>query len=166
MGMIVAALVFLYSPSEARNPGNYGFQAWVEYPSLLMWPFSRPRGCVKMDCVPDLPAASDVELITSRTRAGEQVAIVGDPYDWTYLLAAHRPPLMYFLPSAFMYTRSQLEESLNRMSKVDYLFVPRGPNGEPLIPLDELRIAAAPLIARDFQKDGEGERLIALKRVR
>jgi hypothetical protein len=164
-GMISVALVFLYSPSEARNPGRYGLRAWVDYPSLLMWPFSRPPGCVKMDCVSDLPAASDVELITSRTRPGEQVAVVVDLYDWAYLLAAHRPPLVFFLPSADIFTRKQLEESLDRMSTVNYIFVPKGANGEPFISHDEFRIAAAPMLTKGFQKDGEGDHLIALKRV-
>jgi hypothetical protein len=163
--MVILAAVFVFSPSESRNPGRYGLRAWANFPSLLKWPFSRPKGCVRMDCVPNLPAASDVELITSRTRPGEQVAIVSDLYDWAYLLAAHRAPLMFFLPSVDIFTRVQLEESLRRINNVNYLFVPKGSNGQPDIWLADLSAVIVPLLGTKFQKDGEGERLVAWKRV-
>jgi hypothetical protein len=163
--MIILAVVFVYSPSEDRNPGRYGLRAWSNYPSLLKWPFARPKGCVQMDCVADIPTASDVALIASRTQPHEQVAIVLDLHDWAYLLAAHRPPLMFFLPSADIFTREQLEESLRRINNADYLFVPKGANGEPDIWLADFRNVIAPLLGTTFQKDGEGERLVAWKRV-
>jgi hypothetical protein len=164
-GMIILAVAFVFSPSESRNPGRYGLRAWANFPSLLKWPFSRPKGCVRMDCVPNLPAASDVELIASRTQPHEQVAIVLDLYDWAYLLAAHRAPLMFFLPSADIFTRVQLEESLRRINNVNYLFVPKGSNGQPDIWLADFSNAVGPLLGTRFQKDGEGERLVAWKRV-
>ena len=164
-GMIILAVVFVYSPSEDRNPGRYGLRAWANFPSLLKWPFSRPKGCVKLDCVPNLPATSDVELIASRTQPGEQVAIVVDLYDWAYLLAAHRPPLMFFLPSADIFTRVQLEELLRRINNANYLFVPKGSNGQPDISLADFDNTVGPLLGTRFQEDGEGERLVAWKRV-
>jgi hypothetical protein len=163
--MIIFAVAFVYSPSESRNPGGYGLTAWTHYPSLLKWPFARPTGCVQMDCVANLPAASDVALIASRTRPHEQVAIVLDEYDWAYLLAAHRPPLVFFLPSAFIFTREQFEETLHRINNVDYLFVTKGSNGESNIERADFRTVIAPLLGTAFQKDGEGERLVAWKRV-
>ena len=164
-GMIILAVAFVFSPSESRNPGRYGLRAWANFPALLKWPASRPKGCVRMDCVANLPAASDVDLIASRTQLGEQVAIVLDLYDWTYLLAAHRAPLMFFLPSADIFTRIQLEESLRRINKADYLFVPKRPNGQPDIWIADFNNAVGPLLGTRFQKDGEGERLVAWKRV-
>jgi hypothetical protein len=164
IAMIALALVFLYSPSEARNPGSYGLRAWAHYPSVLKRPFSRPAGCARMDCVPDRPGDSDVALIDSRTRPGEQVAIVVDLLDWTYLLKAHRPPLMFFLPSAEIFTVQQLQESLRRLATQDYIFTPKGPRGEPYIGLDDFRTAIEPLLGTSFQRDGEGNRLIAWKR--
>ena len=163
--MIFLVVVFVYSPAEYRNPGRYGLRAWSNYPSLLKWPFSRPKGCVQMDCVADLPAASDVALIASRTQPHEQVAIAFDLHDWAYLLAAHRPPLMFFLPSADIFTREQFEESLRRINNADYLFVPKGANGEPDIWLADFSAAITPLLGTKFEKDGEGERLVAWKRV-
>jgi hypothetical protein len=163
--MIVLALAFVFSPSEKRNPGRYGLRAWANYPSLLKWPFARPKGCVQMDCVANLPAASDVALIASRTQPHEQVAIVFDLRDWAYLLAAHRPPLMFFLPSADIFTREQLEESLRRINSTDFLFVPKGANGEPEIWLADFSAVITPLLGTKFKKDGEGERLVAWKRV-
>lgn len=163
--MIILAVVFVFSPSENRNPGRYGLRAWSNYPSLLKWPFARPKGCLEMDCVADLPAASDVALIASRTQPHEQVAIVLDLHDWAYLLAAHRPPLMFFLPSADIFTREQLEESLRRINNADYLFVPKGANGEPDIWLADFSAVITPLLGTTFKKDGEGERLVAWKRV-
>ncbi|HLN38115.1 MAG TPA: hypothetical protein VK337_10060 [Xanthobacteraceae bacterium] len=165
VGMIVLAVAFIYSPSEDRNPGRYGLRAWSNFPSLLKWPFARPKGCVQMDCVANLPAASDVALITSRTQPHEQVAIVLDNYDWSYLLAAQRPPLMPFLPSAQIFTRDLLEVSLQRINSANYLFVPKGTNGEPDIPLADFSAVIVPLLETKFQKDGEGERLVAWKRV-
>src|SRR5580704_2400578 len=158
--MIILAVAFVYSPSEDRNPGRYGLRAWSNYPSLLKWPFARPKGCVQMDCVANIPAASDVALVASRTQPHERVAIVFDLYDWAYLLAAHRPPLMFFLPSADIFTREQLEESLRRINNADYLFVPKGANGEPDIWLAEFSAVITPLLGTTFKKDGEGERLV------
>jgi hypothetical protein len=163
--MMILAVAFVFSPSESRNPGRYGLRAWANFPSLLKWPFSRPKGCVQMDCVPNLPAGSDVELIASRTQPHEQVAIVSDLYDWAYLLAAHRAPLMFFLPSADIFTRIQLEESLRRINNANYLFVPKGSNGQPDISLADFDDAVSPLLGTRFEKDGEGERLVAWKRV-
>jgi hypothetical protein len=163
--IIILAVAFVFSPSESRNPGRYGLRAWSNFPSLLKWPFARPKGCAQMDCVANLPAASDVELIASRTQPHEQVAIVLDLYDWAYLLAAQRPPLMPFLPSAEIFTSEQLEETLRRIDHADYLFVPKGPNGEPNIWLADFSAVIVPLLGTKFQKDGEGERLVAWKRV-
>ena len=163
--MIILAVVFVFSPSEDRNPGRYGLRAWSNYPSLLKRPFARPKGCVQMDCVAGLPAASDIALIASRTQPHEQVAIVLDLHDWAYLLAAHRPPLMFFLPSADIFTRQQLEESLRRINNADYLFVPKDANGKPDIWLADFSAVITPLLGTTFKKDGEGERLVAWKRV-
>ena len=163
--MIFLVVTFIYSPAESRNPGRSGLRAWSNYPSLLKWPFARPKGCVQMDCVEDLPAGSDVELIASRTQPHEQVAIAFDLYDWAYLLAARRPPLMFFLPSAQIFTRVQLEESLRRINNANYLFVPKDANGEPDIWLADFSSVIIPLLGTTFKKDGEGERLVAWKRV-
>ena len=168
VALIALAFAFLYSPGESRNPAHYGLNAWLRYPSLLMRPFSNVglEGCVRMDCVPNLPAQSDVDLITSRTQPGEQVAIVVDIYDWTYLLAAHRPPLMFFLPSAVIFGTRHYEESLQRLKNQDYLFVPNGPSGEPyVIGHDDFNRAVGPLLGTVFQQDGVGDRLSAWKRV-
>ena len=88
-----------------------------------------------------------------------------DLHDWAYLLAAQRPPLMFFLPSADIFTRAQLEESLRRINNADYLFVPKGANGEPDIWLADFSAVVTPLLGTAFKKDGEGERLVAWKRV-
>jgi hypothetical protein len=163
--VIVLAFAFVFSPSESRNQGRYGLRAWANYPSLLRWPLPRLKGCLQMDCVTGRPTRSDVQLIESRTRPGEQVPIVVDLYDWAYLLAAQRPPAMFFLPSGDTFTHQQVEESLRRINGAEYLFVPKLPNGQPDIPREEFRTAIGPLLGTTFQKDGEGERLTAWKRV-
>jgi hypothetical protein len=165
LAMIALALLFVFSPSEASAPGKYGLRAWAEYPSLLKWPFQRPHGCVRMDCVANLPAPSDVALIASRTKPGEQVAIVVDLYDWTYLIDAHRPPLMFFLPSVDIFTEDQLQNSLQRLKRQRHIFTPKDANGVPFIFKTDMTQAVAPLLGTMFQKDGEGDRLIAWKNV-
>jgi hypothetical protein len=165
-GFVCLAVVFLLTASQGPpNRAVFGLHAWANFPSLLKRPFSRPQACAQTDCLPNPADAADVALITSNTRPGQQVAIVGDPYDWTYLLAARRPPLMYFMPSADIFTRSQLAESLKRLDHADYLFVPKGPNGEPNIQRTDLSAAVSPLLGTVFRKDGEGERLAVWKRV-
>ena len=165
-GFVCLALVFLLTASEGPyNPGVFGLLAWADFPSLLKRSFSPPQTCTQTECLPNPADAADVALITSRTRLGQQVAIAGDRYDWTYLLAAHRPPLMYFIPSSEIFTRSQLIESLKRLDHADYLFVPKGPNGEPNIQRADLSAAVGPLLGTVFQKDGEGKRLEVWKRV-
>lgn len=162
--MVTLALLFLYSPSEARNPGTYGLRAWAKYASLLKWPFSKPKGCVRMSCVPNRPAPSDVALIDSRTRPGQQVAIVVDLYDWAYLIDAHRPPLMLFVPSATIFTEVQYQESLRRLRKQEYIFTPKDSQGRPYFFNTVFDQTVSPLLGTDFNRDGEGERLIAWKR--
>ena len=90
--MIVLAVALAGTSSDQRNPALYGLRSWATYPSILMRPFRHLDGCIKMDCVANKPDQRDVALIRARTRPGEQVAIVGDLFDWTYLIDAHRPP--------------------------------------------------------------------------
>jgi hypothetical protein len=165
LAMIALALIFAYSPSEARNPGQYGLRAWSQYPSLLKRPFRRPVGCVSMDCVANLPAASDVALIASRTQPGQQVAIVVDSYDAAYLVDAHRPPLILFLPSAQIFTEGQVKNSLERLQRQDHIFTPKDADGGPFNFKNDMTRAVAPLLGTMFQKDDEGDRLIAWKHV-
>ena len=151
-GMIILAVAFVFSPSESRNPGRYGLRAWANFPSLLKWSFSRPKGCVRMDCVANLPAASDVELIASRTQPGEQVAIAFDLYDWAYLLAAHRAPLMFFLPSADIFTRVQLENRCGGSITPTICSCLRGRTASPIFGLAILTMPLALSLAHGFKK--------------
>jgi hypothetical protein len=163
-GIVTLAFVFVYSPSESsRNPARYGLQAWSDFPSLLKWPFVRPAGCVQMDCFPVQASASDSDLITARSQVHDQVAILSNEYDWIYLVAAQRPPLMAFLPSSQTFTRDQLAESLQRLDRADYLFVAKI-NGQPDIARPSLWIGVTDRLGTEFQKDGESEHLIAWKR--
>jgi hypothetical protein len=167
--MIALVLFFLISPSEARNPGLYGLRAWLTYPSLVRRMAGRPQGCVRMECaMPNFPADSDVALITSLTRPGEQVAIIVDLYDWAYLVKARRPPLMYFVPSAIMFSQRQLQESLRRIATQRYIFIAKSPDGDPFNPYpvtEDFRAAIEPMLGTTFQKVGEGNRLVAWKRI-
>jgi hypothetical protein len=159
------ALIFVVSPSESqRNPARYGLRAWSDFPSLLQWPFVRPTGCVEMDCFPVRPTASDVALMTARSRDHEPVAIVSSRYDWIYLLAAHRPPLVSFLPSSDIFVREHLAQSLQRIGRADYLFVAKA-DGQPSIARPDLWAAVTDLLGTAFQKDGESDHLIAWRRV-
>jgi hypothetical protein len=155
--MIVLSLAFLYSPSEARNPGSYGLLAWREYPSLLKRPFSAPEGCTDMKCiVSNPPTGRDITLIDSRTSPGGQVAIVTSLWDWAYLIAADRPPLLLF-------TIDQLERSMRRILKQSYIFTAKGP-GAPFIDQVEFKAAVEPLLGTTFRRDGESDSLIAWRR--
>jgi hypothetical protein len=164
--MIILALIFVYSPSDRRNPpGLYGLRAWAAYPSLLKWPLLPPGGCVRMECVADRPENSDLTLIESRTRPEEQVAIVGGDYDWTYLIGAHRPPLMFFLPSSYIFSEEQVQESRNRLKNQQFIFTPtRADKASLLSFVDEISNSYLTLDGTRFERNGEGERLIAWKR--
>jgi|ERR1700674_80676 hypothetical protein len=162
--MIFAAAALALWADDPRNPELYAAQSWAQYPALAQWPFHDKSDCGNKRCFAHLPAASDVALIRDRTRPGEQVAIVSDLYDWTYLLSARRAPVMFFLPSAVIFTERQLQESLRRIAQAQYLFVPRGPDGAPQITHADLRREILPLLEEQFERDGEGERLTAWKR--
>lgn len=155
---------------DPRNPSLYGMQSWVLYPSLLRTHLPKWLGlppvaeCVHADCGGFRPAASDIELIQRHTHAGEQVAIVSDLYDWTYLIAAHRAPLMFFLPSSVIFTERQLQESVRRLRSANYLFVPKTPDGKVSISNSDLRRLVLPLLERQFERRDEGERLVAWER--
>jgi hypothetical protein len=161
--MLVPAVALATTSSDHRNPELYGAQSWLKYPALLLAPFQSSRDCINMECVADRPDPRDVALIRERTRPGEPVAIVGDLYDWAYLIDAHRPPMLAFLPSSRVFTQRQLDQSWKHMMAADYWFVPRDKNGEPAIegPLSSL---AMPVLQHDFVIDGIGDRLVAWKR--
>jgi hypothetical protein len=163
--IVGVALAFVISPSESgRNPARYGLLAWADFPSLLKWPFLRPAGCVDMDCFPLQPTASDVDLITARLRAHGQVAIVSSRYDWIYLAAAHRPPLLTFLPSSEIFAQDQLLQSLQRIEHADYVYAAKA-DGRPYIVRPDLWTAVTDLLETSFQKDGESDHLVVWKRV-
>jgi hypothetical protein len=163
--MIVLSLAFLYSPSDERNPGSYGLRAWIEYPSLLKRPFSAPEGCTDMKCiVSNPPTGRDITLIDSRTSPGEQVAIVTSLWDWAYLIAADRPPLLFFVPSDQIFTIDQFERSMRRILTQSYIFTPKGADGAPFIDQVDFKAAVEPLLGTTFRRDGESDSLIAWRR--
>jgi predicted ABC-type exoprotein transport system permease subunit len=162
--LLLLGATLVLTTSDRRNPTQYAFQAWQAYPSLLRAPFRSLEGCVTMACVANRPDPLDVALITTRIPPSEPVAIIGVLYDWTYLISAHRPPMLSFLPSAAIFTQHQLEQSVEEMARANYWFVAKGPNGTLQILPQELRDTATPILDRDFVFDGEGPRLTAWRR--
>jgi hypothetical protein len=164
--MVVLVFVYLRWPTETSNSASYyGLEGWSGYPSLLRWPFSTPGGCIRMDCLSDLPAASDVALVEKRTQPGEPVFIFS-LYDWAYLVDAHRPPQSPFLPSPFIFTNDQLNALVNGLRKQDYVFTARDAKDQPTFYWrDDIARAILPILDAEFKRDGEGEKLIAWKRI-
>ena len=162
--MLFSAVGLASTLRDQRNASVYGLRSWVRYPSIVMRPFQHFSGCNEMSCVANRPDERDVALIRDRTQQGQPVAIVGDLYDWTYLIDAHRPPLMAFLPSGAIFTQWQLDQSWKRIATADYWFVPKGPDGNPKIDNVDLAALALPALKRDFVLDGVGDRLMAWKR--
>jgi hypothetical protein len=164
--MVVFVFIFLRWPNETSNSASYyGLEGWSGYPSLLRWPFSIPGGCIRMDCLSDLPAASDVALVDERTRPGEPVFIFS-LYDWAYLIDAHRPPRSPFLPSPFIFTNDQLNGLLNGLKTQDYVFTAKDAKDQPTFYWrDDIAHAILPILDAEFKRDGEGEKLIAWKRI-
>lgn len=161
---IIATVRLAAFSNDVSNSADYGLRSWVYYPSLVKSFFWKQEGCAKFDCVPNRPAAKDVALIQQRTQPGEQVAII-DSYDWAYLVSAHRPPLMFFLPSEIIFTKRDLAESLDRLQHTPYLFLPKGINKEPSIGGDPcIKNALMPTFHEKYIFDGEGERLVAWRR--
>ena len=162
--MLVLVIALTVASRDQRNPSLYGFQSWARYPSIIMRPFQRLDGCTEMSCVANRPHERDVALIRDRTPQGQPVAIVGDLFDWTYLINARRPPLMAFLPSMVIFTQRQLDESWKRMGDAEYWFVPKGPDDKPKIENSDLAALVLPALEQDFVLDGVGDRLMAWKR--
>jgi hypothetical protein len=162
--MLVLAVALAVTSRDQRNPSVYGLRSWARYPSIIMRPFQRLDGCTEMSCVANRPNERDVALIRDRTQPGQPVAIVGDLFDWTYLINAHRPPLMTFLPSVVIFTKHQLDESWKRMATAEYWFVPKGADGKPRIDNVDLAPLVLPALEQDFVLDGVGDRLMAWKR--
>jgi hypothetical protein len=141
---------------DNANPSDYGLQSWLKYPALALAPFHSVTGCTNLKCLPNLPDPRDVELIRDRVAPGVPVAIVGDLYDWTYLIEAHRPPAMPFLPSDMIFTEHQLGASLKHLETAEYCFFKLGLGNVPLISNASLRAAVLPIVERDFIFDGVG----------
>jgi hypothetical protein len=95
-GLVVVACAFLVLVRDDRNPSQYALQAFVVYPSVLLGEFEqypRMHWNRKREASP-----ADVNLLRLCSLPGERTMIVAD-LDWVYLLAAHRPPKMPWLPS-------------------------------------------------------------------
>jgi hypothetical protein len=161
--MACGAYYLLNYANDSRNPATLGLQSWVSYPSLARSILYREKGCENFECVENQAGIKDIELIQERTSPDEQVAII-DLYDWTYLIGAHRPPLMFFLPSSVIFTKRQLTESLQRLKTTRYLFLPKGKDKIFNFGHEDLKNGIAPTFTKDYVYDGEGERLIAWKR--
>lgn len=162
---IIGIAVFLFAAfvSDGRNPAALGLASWVKYPSLARSFFYKEDVCTHLACFPGKPSQKDIDLIKQKTKPGEQVAII-DLYDWTYLIGAHRPPLMLFIPSTVIFTKYQLTESLNRLKDVPYLFLVKGKDDVLNFSHDDLKKGLAPTFSKDYVYDGEGENLVAWKR--
>lgn len=164
--IFIAGAVWLAALSgDVRNPTQYGLQSWFTYPAWISssFPFMKPTGCFSYDCVLHQPAENDVQLIKERTVKGEQVAII-DNYDWTYLVNAHRPPLMFFTPSGFLFTERLIQESVTRLKTAKYLFLPKGKKkGEPEI-AGAMNDILSPTFHQVYEYDGEGDKLVAWRR--
>lgn len=165
LAMLISAVALASTSSDRRNPTTYGLNSWLRYPALALAPFRSTRGCASMECVSGLPDPVDVALIRERTKPHDQVAIIGGYTDWTYLIDAHRPPAMAFLPSFAIFTDRQIQESLNHLATVKYCFIIMDPKGAPFVPNRELSAAVMPVIKRDFVPDGVGKQLAVWKRV-
>ena len=163
--MLTLPVALAATTSDRRNPTDYALKSWLKYPALALAPFHSTTGCTTLECVANLPDPRDVALVRDRTEPGEPVAIVGGLYDWTYLIDAHRPPAMSFLPSFATFTKRQLEASVSRVETVDYCFFVLGPDGKPSISNAELSADIMPIIERDFVFDGAGKNLGAWKRL-
>jgi hypothetical protein len=162
--LLLSGLALALTTNDRRNPNLYAARAFAAYPSLLAAPFQSPSECGVVECMANRPDPLDIALITQRIPAGKPAAIIGDVYDWSFLVGAHRPPLFGFLPSATIFTEDQLNSSLMRMRSADYWFVAKQPDGTLNITPYVLRDAALPILNSDFVLDGEGKRLNAWKR--
>jgi hypothetical protein len=115
---VLIMVIFLWFVQDPRNPSLYGLQSFRIYPSLLL------RYLVDLPRTP-WPTGleiqhDDIELITQNSKSGEPVAIIAG-HDWSYLLAARRPPKIQWLPSTTMFYFPKLFEPSLR--NVELIFV-------------------------------------------
>ncbi len=156
-------LVFLLVANDKRNHSVYALRSWLRYPSFigsLVRPSHNPDNFNSVD---HLPSARDVALITARSKEHEQIAMI-DMYDWTYLINAARPPLMFFLPSPVIFTKRHLDETMLRLKKVNYLFLTKGASDEPEIVHPDIKAIMMPTFHREFIKEAEGDKLVVWRR--
>lgn len=164
MAMVtLGILVLLTLTDDARNPSEYAMRSWIKYPSLL-------KGVVvasdhpHLQSMADIPAKRDIELIAKFTAAREPVAIIG-LHDWAYLVGAHRPPLMAFLPSVTIFTKTQLTTTSQRLLKTKYLFLLKSKqSNEPLIE-GALHDVLMPDFHKHYVLEAEGVHLNVWRRV-
>jgi hypothetical protein len=161
-----SAYSFTKHINDSRNPALLGLKSWLTYPSLARSFSHKQRKqivCKDLTCFSDKPSQKDIDLIKQKTKPGEQVAII-DLYDWTYLIGAHRPPLMLFIPSVDIFTKQQLTESMRRLKGAPYLFLVKGKNGAFNFNHQDIINILSPTFRKDYVYDGEGENLVAWKR--
>lgn len=161
---IIAGLWLALFSNDRRNPTDYGLRSWQSYPSLIRHFIKSSSNCKNFTCIPNQPTQSDIELITKRTTAGEQVAII-DFYDWSYLISAKRAPLLLFLPSPVIFTKPQLDESLRRIDTASWLFLTKGDNHQPVIN-GALKDSLLQTFSSTWKYDDESEHLTAWHRIK
>jgi hypothetical protein len=163
MLLVLSAVWMAAFSSDSRNPALYGIQSWGAYPSLVASLVgSSPKGCFDFECVTGQPEMKDIALIQTRTRPGERVAIISAD-DWVYLVNAHRPPLIFFLPSTMIFTKRLLAETLTRLTETKYLFLPKDEHHLPVIngPLQEKLM---PHFHQNYTLEAEGKKLAVWRR--
>jgi len=165
-GLLLIGSIVALTTTDQRNPDLYSVWAWETYPALLTAPLQSQDECRVVDCMANRPDTLDIALIDQRIPAGTPAAIIGDIFDWSFLVGAHRPPLLSFIPSGDIFTEDQLNLSLQRMQTADYWFIAKRPDGTLNITPIVLRDATLSMLEQDFVFDGEGSQLTAWKRRR
>jgi hypothetical protein len=163
-GLLLIGSIVALTTTDQRNPDLYSVWAWETYPALLTAPLQSQDECRVVDCMANRPDPLDIALIDQRIPAGKPAAIIGDIFDWSFLVGAHRPPLLSFIPSGDIFTEDQLNSSLKRMQVADYWFIAKRPDGTLNITPIVLRDATMSMLEQDFVFDGEGSQLTAWKR--
>jgi hypothetical protein len=157
---------FLFMIDDPRNPSLYAVMSYRTHPTvvnavlggLAVYGCSEDRtGCTAAPVAPD-----DVKLLTRLTQSGERVALLM-LQDWTYLIEARRPSKFYFLPSAVLFTRRQLTESLR---DTHLIFLPREPASTLGINHPSILPILLPLLREKFEVVDGSPGLLAWRNVR
>jgi len=110
--------------NDSRNVSLYGLNSWASYPSIPKYLLGLIKAKKELS-IKTMVNEQDLELVKLQAETSNDVAILS-LYDFVYLIETQSRPVFPFIPSACMFTKSQIEISKNKLKRENFVLLPIG----------------------------------------